>query len=54
MKRFWAWQDKSERTQHAFLLWVRIEVPPGHRTLAQKIVNDMYAQTGAAETIPFD
>ncbi len=54
MKRFWAWQDKSEGTQQAFLLWVRIEVPSEHRALAQKIVNDMYAQTGAAKTMQFD
>ncbi|MFD6275083.1 NACHT domain-containing protein [Streptomyces sp. NPDC060209] len=54
MKRFWAWQNKSEGTKQAFLLWVRIEVPSEHRALAQKIVNDMYAQTGAAETMQFD
>ncbi|MEU2894654.1 NACHT domain-containing protein [Streptomyces sp. NPDC001273] len=54
MKRFWAWQNKSERTQQAFLLWVRVEVPPEHRALAQKIVNDMYAQTGAAGIMRFN
>ncbi|MET9777839.1 NACHT domain-containing protein [Streptomyces sp. NPDC006367] len=54
MKRLWGWQDRSEGTQHAFLLWVRIEVPSEHRALAQKVVNDMYAQTGAAEIMQFD
>ncbi|TWD18101.1 NACHT domain-containing protein [Streptomyces sp. T12] len=51
MQRFWAWQNKTERTQQAYLLWVRVEVPSTHRALAQKIVNDMYAQTGAGDIV---
>ncbi|MEU1213205.1 NACHT domain-containing protein [Streptomyces sp. NPDC005791] len=53
MKRSWAWQNKSEGTQQAFLLWVRIEVPFEHRALAQKVVNGIYAQTGGAEIMQF-
>ncbi|MEW2071239.1 NACHT domain-containing protein [Streptomyces sp. NPDC007346] len=53
MKRIWAWQNKSEGIYQAYLLWVRVEVPSEHRALAQKIVNDMYAQTGAAEILRF-
>ncbi|MER5555162.1 hypothetical protein ABT001_26425 [Streptomyces sp. NPDC002793] len=51
MERIRDRQNRSEDTQQAFLLWVRVEVPSDHRALAQKIVNGVYAQTGAAETV---
>ncbi|MEV7018184.1 NACHT domain-containing protein [Streptomyces sp. NPDC093991] len=54
MKRYWAWRYKDGGAQQSYLLWVRVEVPSEHRALAQKIVNDMYAQTGAGEIMQFD
>ncbi|WP_031064766.1 hypothetical protein [Streptomyces sp. NRRL F-5527] len=54
MKRYWAWRYKDTGAQQAYLLWVRAEVPSKQRELAQKIVNDMYAQTGADKIILVD
>ncbi|MFJ6856474.1 NACHT domain-containing protein [Streptomyces werraensis] len=51
MKRYWAWRYKDTGAQQAHLMWARVEVPSGHRDLAQKIINDMYAQTGADEIV---
>ncbi len=51
MKRYWAWRYKDSGAQQAHLMWARVEVPSEHRVLAQKIVNDMYAQTGADEIV---
>ncbi|CAL9287435.1 NACHT domain-containing protein [Streptomyces sp. SudanB66_2053] len=54
MKRYWAWRYKDTGAQQAYLLWVCAEVPSEHRELAQKMLNDMYAQTGADEIILVD
>ncbi|MFD8250910.1 NACHT domain-containing protein [Streptomyces werraensis] len=51
MKRYWAWRYKDTGAQQAHLMWARVEVPSGHRDLAQKIINDMYAQTGADKIV---
>ncbi|GAA3376976.1 hypothetical protein GCM10020367_50800 [Streptomyces sannanensis] len=54
MKRYWDWPDKSAHAQHAFLLWVRVDIPEEHDDLAQKIVNDMFAQTGGFREVKSD
>ncbi|GGY20619.1 NACHT domain-containing protein [Streptomyces djakartensis] len=49
MKRTWGFRELEKGKDHAFLLWVRAEVPDDHASLAQKIVNDVYAQSGRYE-----
>lgn len=46
MKRHWGRREKSTNTWHVHLLWVRAEVPKEHAATAQRIVNDMFTQTG--------
>ncbi|KUL22083.1 NACHT domain-containing protein [Streptomyces regalis] len=52
MKRSWGLRDLDKGEDHAFLLWVRVEVPDDEAELAQKIVNDVHAQTARYETTP--
>ncbi|MFF2009838.1 NACHT domain-containing protein [Streptomyces sp. NPDC058195] len=51
MKRYWGWQDQKTKAWHTNLLWVRAEVPREHEATAQKIVNDLFTQTGGFRTI---
>ncbi|MFF1897223.1 NACHT domain-containing protein [Streptomyces sp. NPDC058206] len=46
LKQWWGYRDDSGRA-HAYLLWFRAEVPVEQFELAQKIVNDAFAQTCA-------
>ncbi|MFF2410021.1 NACHT domain-containing protein [Streptomyces sp. NPDC058092] len=54
MKRHWGWQDKSAHAQHAYLLWVRVDITEEHDDTAQKIVNDMFTQTGGFREVKSD
>ncbi|MFB7323564.1 hypothetical protein [Streptomyces sp. NPDC056190] len=54
MKRHWGWQDKSAHAQHAFLLWVRVDIAEEADDMAQKIVNDMFTQTGGFREVKSD
>lgn len=38
--------------EYAFLLWVRVTVPDDDAELAQKVVNDIHAQSARYETTP--
>lgn len=46
MKRYWGWWDEKAKVSHTNLLWVRAEVPREHEAKAQKMVNDLFTQTG--------
>ncbi|MFI6009740.1 NACHT domain-containing protein [Streptomyces sp. NPDC051243] len=52
MKRRWGFRELDKGKDHAFLLWVRVEVPDDDAALAQKIVNDIHAQITRFETTP--
>ncbi|WP_369171130.1 NACHT domain-containing NTPase [Streptomyces sp. R28] len=52
MKRSWGFRERDKGEDHAFLLWVRVTVPDDDAELAQKIVNDIHAQSARYETTP--
>jgi hypothetical protein len=52
MKRSWGFRELDKGEDHAFLLWVRVTVPDDDAELAQKIVNDIHAQSARYETTP--
>ncbi|MGW1004990.1 NACHT domain-containing protein [Streptomyces sp. NPDC002520] len=54
MKRYWGWQDKSAHAQHTYLLWVRVDIAEEDDDMAQKIVNDMFTQTGGFREVKSD
>ncbi|MFJ7157944.1 NACHT domain-containing protein [Streptomyces sp. NPDC101118] len=45
LRQLWT-QDRPDAPYRGWVMWVRVEVPPGHESLAQKVVNDVYGQTG--------
>ncbi|MEU8651428.1 NACHT domain-containing protein [Streptomyces sp. NPDC048737] len=49
MKGTWGFRDPAKGENHAFLLWAQAEVPHDDAALAQKIVNDVYAQSARYE-----
>lgn len=51
MKRHWGWRDEKTKAPHMNLLWVRAEVPREQEAMAQKIVNDLFTQTGGFRTV---
>ncbi|GHB11558.1 NACHT domain-containing protein [Streptomyces termitum] len=48
MVRHWGWRDAEGRPLRPQLLWVRAEVPEADTATAEKIVNDLFTQTGGA------
>lgn len=52
MKRTWGFREREKGEDHAFLLWVRVTVPDDDAELAQKVVNDIHAQSARYETTP--
>lgn len=46
LKRHWGFEGVDGK-RHAFLLWARVEVPRQDAASAQKVVNDLFAQTCA-------
>ncbi|MFI8100393.1 NACHT domain-containing protein [Streptomyces sp. NPDC086023] len=45
LRQFWTGTEPgASPTRRVY--WVRVEVPHGHEALAQKVVNDVYGQTG--------
>ncbi|MFE7583887.1 NACHT domain-containing protein [Streptomyces gardneri] len=49
LKQRWGFRGDDGRA-HAYLLWIRVEVPEEQAELAQKIANDVFAQTCAFPT----
>ncbi|MFB6836436.1 NACHT domain-containing protein [Streptomyces sp. NPDC056361] len=49
LKQRWGFRGGDGRA-HAYLLWIRVDVPEEQAELAQKIVNDAFAQTCAFPT----